>query len=316
MRLRVAVLVLALLATALTVRNSLAAPDRPSAAVASQSHRFTEKGGLVTPTPPPPATLDSPADNALLPQPVAPNQWLFTWHAPRCGSVLYLAGPGGRAFVSPSIGPVGPPPSSFGYVYTQTIPLPADALGPWLWHVEYDCSTYQGTSETRTFWVDGGAIATPTEPITTTATPTESVIATATPTPPPTAFPLEPDDNAILPQPVAPDYWRFRWEGIYCAYKLYLAGPGGRSFVSPSIGPVGPPPFYFQYDYVQDAPLPAEALGPWTWYVKDECAGGQSPIRTFWISGAQITATPTSVTPTTTVTPTLAEQAYLPLVVR
>ncbi len=120
-----------------------------SATSTSPGHSF----GGPTATPGPEPTLQSPADNAVLPQPTAPNKWTFNWQGPRCGHTIHLDGPGNRDYMFNGTMGQGQPPVSFTYSYTQTQALPADALGPWTWHVEYDCSSFQGQSATRTFSV-------------------------------------------------------------------------------------------------------------------------------------------------------------------
>lgn len=132
-------------------------PGGRAAARPPQAISMTETPPTATPGPAPELRL--PADNSTLPQPVAPGGWDFRWRGPRCGHTLVIEGPQGQRIASPQMGGSGPPPSSFSYVYRADAPLPPVALGPWRWHIDYDCGTYRGSSETRIFWVRGGEIA-------------------------------------------------------------------------------------------------------------------------------------------------------------
>ena len=106
----------------------------------------------VTPTSMPgPPTLIAPAAGAVLPQPVSPNQWHFTWSARTgpCYSTINIDGPGGRHISAQ----VDYKPN-YQYVYTQTETLPDDALTPWLWSVGVVCNqTDSNHSEIRSFFV-------------------------------------------------------------------------------------------------------------------------------------------------------------------
>ncbi|MCA0352385.1 MAG: hypothetical protein LCH85_10350 [Chloroflexi bacterium] len=125
----------------------------PGSANSATSTKLVQARGEPTATPPPEPVLQSPADSAVLAQPIAPNKWVFNWQGPRCGHKIYLNGPGDRDYIFNGTMGSGPPPSSFTYSYTQTQALPADALEAWNWHVEYDCGSFQGQSATRTFKV-------------------------------------------------------------------------------------------------------------------------------------------------------------------
>lgn len=108
----------------------------------------------VTGTPtsmPGPPTLIAPAAGAVLPQPVSPNQWHFTWSARMgpCYSTINIDGPGGR-HISAQIDYL---PNGYQYVYTQTETLPDNALTPWLWSVGVYCIGGDNLSESRSFSV-------------------------------------------------------------------------------------------------------------------------------------------------------------------
>jgi len=140
----------------------------------------------VTPTPtsmPGPPTLLQPANGALLPQPVPPDEWYFSWEAKRgpCSCTISIEGPGERKLGAIVHWEVG-----YEYHYTTTQYLPADALAPWYWWVQVTCPGVINRSETRTFSVMPAPTDTPTPTSTPTATftptPTATATATATPT--------------------------------------------------------------------------------------------------------------------------------------
>lgn len=108
----------------------------------------------LTPTPTPtsmpgPPELLQPADGAVLPQPVFPQQWLFTWTARMgpCWGSISITGPNGQ-HVTAQV------PYPYQYTYSATDFLPANALGPWQWFVGVYCPLGSNYSETRTFWVE------------------------------------------------------------------------------------------------------------------------------------------------------------------
>lgn len=110
-----------------------------------------------TPTPtsmPGPPVLYEPADGAVLPQPVSPNEWYFSWgaRAGPCCCHISISGPGGRQLGASCI----PYYSTMGYEYrySSTEYLPDDALGPWDWAVAVVCPLGTNQSESRTFWVE------------------------------------------------------------------------------------------------------------------------------------------------------------------
>jgi len=110
-----------------------------------------------TPTPtsmPGPPVLYAPADGAVLPQPVAPNEWHFTWgaRAGPCCCHISITGPGGRQLGASCI-PFYPI-MAYEYRYSTTEYLPDDALGPWHWAVAVVCPLGSNYSESRTFWVE------------------------------------------------------------------------------------------------------------------------------------------------------------------
>ena len=111
----------------------------------------------VTPTPTPtsipgPPALIQPADDAVLPQPVSPNEWYFSWDARRgpCLCAIYIRGPGGRHLGDNYV----PWQEGYEYRYTTDEYLPDDALGPWYWGVSVHCPLANNYSETRIFWVE------------------------------------------------------------------------------------------------------------------------------------------------------------------
>lgn len=110
----------------------------------------------LTPTSHPgPPTLVAPAEGALLPQPVSPHEWRFTWDARYgpCYCSVSIEGPGGRTIQAGPIYPT-PQPPGYEYRYTGDEYLPDDALGPWQWSVVVTCPQASNQSETRTFNVE------------------------------------------------------------------------------------------------------------------------------------------------------------------
>ena len=108
-----------------------------------------------TPTPtsvPGPPQLIEPGDGALLPQPIPPDEWFFTWSARTgpCYCTISISGPGGR-YISDDVYW-----QETGYVYHYTADdyLPDDALTPWFWSVSVNCLGVYNYSEVRTFSVE------------------------------------------------------------------------------------------------------------------------------------------------------------------
>lgn len=106
-----------------------------------------------TPTPtsmPGPPQLIQPEDGAVLPQPVSPNEWYFSWSARMgpCYSWISIRGPGERCLQDYNIR------NRYEYRYTTDKYLPEDALGPWHWSVGVVCPMGSNYSATRTFWVE------------------------------------------------------------------------------------------------------------------------------------------------------------------
>jgi hypothetical protein len=150
--------------------------------------------------------------------------------------------------------------------------------------------------------VEGEPTATPTQTPTATHTPTAIPtipMPTSTPTPTSTSIPgpptlIEPQDEAVLPQPVAPQEWLFTWDACRgpCLCYLVIEGPGGRYISQDSIPP--PTTGYYQYHYTQDAYLPDDAVGPWYWHVS-VCRYAQcnaSERRSFWVRPAHVVYLP------------------------
>ena len=102
---------------------------------------------------PGPPILISPPDGALMPQPVPPEGWYFTWDAD-CGvclSGIHISGPGGREIYEDT-------GWSQEYQYITDTFLPEDALGPWFWTVGVCKQLGCNFSETRTFWVRSATV--------------------------------------------------------------------------------------------------------------------------------------------------------------
>lgn len=144
-----------------------------------------------TPTPssfPGVPTLFEPQNGAVLPQPVAPNEWLFTWSARNgpCTHKIHITNPYQQTFSTST--------QWYVYHYQTTEYIPDNALGPWLWKVDVICPLGQNTSETRSFYVEAGppgiptwtlsatANSTPTFTSTVSSTPTLTATASSTPT--------------------------------------------------------------------------------------------------------------------------------------
>ena len=112
-------------------------------------------------------------------------------------------------------------------------------------------------------------------------------------TPTPTSEPgppilLEPEDGALLPQPVPPDEWRFLWSARTgpCHCHINISGPGGRSISAE----VNYWPDGYQYIYTQTQYLPEDALTPWYWSVDVHCpdVGKHSETWTFSVMPAPV----------------------------
>jgi hypothetical protein len=141
------------------------------------------------------------------------------------------------------------------------------------------------------------------------ATKATIIVVTApgiTPSPTPTSQPgapqlVQPDNEAVLPQPVPPGEWFFKWNAktgpCYC--ELHVRGPGGR-YIHATREPIAPP--YYTYSYRTNEYLPDDALGLWYWQVEVHCLGGhaRSETRTFWVEEAP-PALPVVPEPTTIV---------------
>lgn len=162
--------------------------------------------------------------------------------------------------------------------------------------------------------------------------------ATSTPTHTPTSQPgppalYAPEDGAVLPQPVPPNEWEFRWQARMgpCYTVLGVSGPPGGAGFSVTRYPYEG----YSYRYTTDEYIPNNALGPYHWSVGVVCPLGMnhSESRTFWVEPAPSvsptplpTFTPTGTLPTPTpitpITPfptwfaTPQAPAYLPLVLK
>ena len=143
---------------------SLAAPARQGQLQSARPADSTETPTpTVTPTPtsmPGPPYLLSPEEGAVMPQPLPPGGWRFTWSAREgpCYSSVTISGPGGRWLSS---GAVYPP---YSYTYTSAEPIPADALAPWEWWVAVSCPMGSSVSPRRAFSVLPASTAPPPTP--------------------------------------------------------------------------------------------------------------------------------------------------------
>ncbi len=129
--------------------------------------------------------------------------------------------------------------------------------------------------------------------------------AEVTPTPTPTlAAPvlLEPADAAVLPQPIPPQFWTFRWSalGSPCKCSIAVWLPDGSIYLSEHN--IAPPREYAYY-YATASPLPR---GPWYWKVWVTCPYGSSESETRTFS---IEPTPTPAGQTHTHLPVLWNMA-------
>jgi hypothetical protein len=128
------------------------------ATVAASWSRHAQPQADSTPTPtqtptshPGVPTLIAPANGALLPQPVPPFQWTFTWIARTgpCRGCIWILGPDDR-FIEATVQYKG---QGYQYTFTRTELLPDEALSPWIWTVFVDCPLGHNQSETRRFSV-------------------------------------------------------------------------------------------------------------------------------------------------------------------
>ena len=96
--------------------------------------------------------LIQPGDGAVLPQPVPPDEWFFSWTARTgpCHGAITVVGPGGRRFGSAYVDWYL---TGYRYSYSTSAHLPEDALGPWSWFVDVICPSGSNRSEMRVFWV-------------------------------------------------------------------------------------------------------------------------------------------------------------------
>ncbi len=104
-----------------------------------------------TPTIAPPILLE-PANNAVLPQPVAPQTWTFRWSALRgaCKCSIAIWQPDTSLYVGEqNIAP----PREYVFYYTTASPLPPNSLQSWYWKVWVTCPNGSNESETRAFSV-------------------------------------------------------------------------------------------------------------------------------------------------------------------
>ena len=125
-----------------------------------------------------------------------------------------------------------------------------------------------------------------------TVTPSPIPPGIPSPTPTETSYPgppilIFPPDGALMPQPVSPDVWTFRWSADCgaCVGTISIHGPGGREIHE-----------YFdssqEFQYTGDILLPEDALGPWTWGVGvcKQLGCNVSETRTFWVRSVTLTS--------------------------
>jgi TolB protein len=102
--------------------------------------------------------LIQPADGAVLPQPIFPDEWLFSWEARTgpCYAGLIIEGPGEQRLVHEFIDWRS---AGYKYIYQATEYFSDDALGPWYWYVEVICPSGSNRSEVREFWVETSPVS-------------------------------------------------------------------------------------------------------------------------------------------------------------
>jgi hypothetical protein len=127
-----------------------------------------------------------------------------------------------------------------------------------------------------------------------TVTPSPIPPGIPSPTPTETSYPgpprlIFPPDGALMPQPVSPDVWHFRWSADCgaCWGAIYIHGPGGREIKEYT-------EWAQEFQYTSDTFLPDDALGPWTWGVGvcKQLGCNVSETRTFWVLSVTVKTTP------------------------
>jgi hypothetical protein len=125
--------------------------------------------------------------------------------------------------------------------------------------------------------------------LTVTGCPTKTSTPTGTPGgPSPIPILLEyPLDCALMPQPVLPEEWYFKWSTCATCENSIIMVEGIKT-ISADTG------LSQEFKYITDTYLPEDALGPWDWHVKvcDQSACEYSGSRTFWVRSATVTPTP------------------------
>jgi hypothetical protein len=122
-----------------------------------------------------------------------------------------------------------------------------------------------------------------------TITPTAILPGTPAPTPTETSYPgppilISPPDGALMPQPVPPEEWYFKFQPCYpptwCG--IDITGPGGRQISA--LVDSG------EYRYITDTYLPEDALGPWFWgvWICRQLGCNHSETRAFWVHSNNI----------------------------
>jgi TolB protein len=118
----------------------------------------------ITPTSlPGPPQLIQPVDGAVLPQPVYPDGWVFSWTARTgpCHATITIEGPGGLHLGDEYIDWYT---AGYRYTYMATEYFSGDVLDPWYWYVEVICPSGSNRSEQREFWVEASPIPSPLPP--------------------------------------------------------------------------------------------------------------------------------------------------------
>ena len=122
------------------------ATPRPSSLSPTITHTPTSMPG--TPV------LGLPEDGELLPQPVPPNHWDFSWSGRTgpCIGIIEIEGPN-NIHISATVNFGNSQDAPYQYTYTQDQYIPKDALTPWYWQAGINCPLGSSRSEKRTFSV-------------------------------------------------------------------------------------------------------------------------------------------------------------------
>lgn len=93
-----------------------------------------------------------PSNDASLPQPNLPDQWVFVWQAATdpCHSIITIDGPEGQLLSDPVYASTG---QLYRYVYAQATTIPNNKLRSWSWQVTVICPYKEAVSATNEFSV-------------------------------------------------------------------------------------------------------------------------------------------------------------------